>query len=144
MALEIFPDAGYNPSYSQDSEFENPFSITFDGVTGGVIQKKLYIGNNIAAGAFYYTNVGVFAVDTDPLDLIGGTEEYSWKVKAGNDQPLAEEWSLITAGDIADMPNMPNDSSTYLPFWVRIEIPRGVDVQSFDTIKLKVTATESL
>lgn len=144
MALKIYPDAGYSSAYSEDSAFTNPLLLAFDGVVGGVTQQRLYVGNDLSAGTYSYTSIQVTATDTDSVDLVGGTEEYSWKLFAGDTQPTEAAWAAISAGNTISLSNMPADSSTYLPFWVRIETPRGVSVQSFDTVKMNITATQSV
>jgi hypothetical protein len=82
-------------------------------------------------------------VDSSGLSLIDGTAGFSWKLRAGNNRPLEAEWDTILDGNTINFSDI-NDSNTYLPFWVRIEVPRATPVQSFDQVTLRIAATETL
>ena len=75
--------------------------------------------------------------------LIDGTLGFSWELRAGNDRPLEAEWDTISDGNSITLSGI-NDSNTYLPFWLRIQVPRATAIQSFDQITLKLTATETI
>ena len=64
-------------------------------------------------------------------------------MKVGNDRPLEAEWNTILVGNTITLDPI-NDSNTYLPFWVRIEVPRATAVQSFDQVVLRISASETI
>jgi len=141
MSLSIYETATPASAFSASGSFTNPLLTTFDGTTGGVIEKKFYVRNDSIVHT--YAGITLVPVDSSGLSLIDGTEGFSWKLKAGNDRPLEAEWDTILDGNTITLSNI-NDSNTYLPFWVRIEVPRATPVQSFDQVTLKIAATETL
>jgi hypothetical protein len=106
-----------------------------------VIEKKLYVRNDSVSHT--YAGITVTPVDSSGLSLVDGTEGFSWKLKAGNDRPLEAEWDTISDGALINLSDI-NDSNTYLPFWVRIQVPRATAVQSGDQVTLKIAATQAL
>jgi hypothetical protein len=145
MTLKIYENANPNTSFSISEEFSNPISHAFDGVNGGVIEKCYYVRNDNALN--WYTNIKVQPIDGGD-NIVDGSNGFSWKLYAGNQQPLEEQWSLVSAGNqitLSDIGSASNgDISTYLPFWVRIEVPAGSSVQSFQSVKLRINTTEGL
>jgi hypothetical protein len=140
MALFICETEDVNSAYSISGAFTNPLSLTFDGVTGGVLVKKLYLANDSVD--YVYAGITVSLVDDSPIDLIGDTEGFSWKMKAGSTQPLEEEWTTIVAGDSITISGV-DASPAAEAFWIRVEVPRATDVQSFDQLSFQVSATET-
>jgi hypothetical protein len=140
MALRIYQAADPATELSADNAFTNPLALTFDGVNGGVIEKRLYLRNNDIAKT--YTGISLQPVNTgDAVLAVDGTNGYSWKLSAGDQRPLNEQWALITAGASIAMSNI-SDTTTYLPFWVRIEVPAGAPVMSSQKITLDIDATQ--
>jgi len=141
MALQIYLSADPDAALSVESAFTNPLTLTFDGVNGGVIEKRLYLRNNDALLVFTDISIEPFN-DGDTIIQVDGSGGYSWKLSAGDQRPLNEQWELITAGESIDLDDI-SDTTTYLPFWVRVEIPAGAPVMSSQKISLRIHATES-
>lgn len=141
MSLSVYETATPASAFSASGVFTNPLLSTFDGTTGGTIEKKYFVRNSSILHT--YAGLTLTPVDSSGLNLVDGTEGFSWKLKAGNDKPLESEWNTISDGNTINLDDI-NDSNTYLPFWVRIQVPRATSVQSFDQVTLRITATETL
>ncbi len=147
MALSIYESADSATVFSEGGSFTNPFAVSLDGRNGGVREIKVYLRNNDATK--YYTSITVGLEDTDTTNHVDGTETgYEWKLIAGDQQPTEYDWDQVAAANTISLANLgsagtPN-TSTYLPFWVYIKIPRHVSVQSVNTVSFVVTATETL
>lgn len=146
MALRIYPSADPGAAFSIDEDFDNPLAHTFDGVAGAIIQKRYYVRNDDNLRS--YQDIQVQPIHVNGLNIIDGTDGFSWRLIVGDEQPLEEQWSLVSPGNaisLADIgtPSV-SDIVTFLPFWLRIEVPRGTPVQSFEGIKLRLSLTEIL
>ena len=147
MALKIYESANPATAFSSDGEFSNPISVAVDGIVGATILRRYFVRNDSAL--HYYTDIQVTSVVNSGLDIVSGaTAGFAWKLIAGDSQPLEDQWGIIAPGntmELADIGELGDaDTTTYLPFWLRIEVPRGVDVQSFENVSLEITATEAL
>ena len=145
MALSIYTLPDPASSISENGTFENPFSLTFDGRNGGVKQTKLYVRNGDSA--FYYENIQLTVQDDSPSPIIDEPAEgFSWKLAVGDTQPTENDWintsgaTLVGLSDIGSSGNP--DTSTYLPFWVYIQVPPGLDIQTFKDVKFILRADE--
>ncbi len=141
MALKVYQSANPSTSFSTDGEFSNPVRHTFDGRTGGVIEQRYYVRNDDPL--IWSSGIVVSLSDDQGRSIINGTDGYSWKLKAGDTQPLDQEWATIDEADPITLSNITN-TTTYLPFWVRIEVPRGAVVESFDDVKIVLTSNDIL
>lgn len=146
MALSIYQTASPSTNFSEDGTFANPIQQAFDGVTGGVIETKYYVRNN--DDSFFYTVILVQPIVVSGTDIVTGPDDgYNWKLIVGDTQPLQAQWDLVTAGSsisLADIGSAGNgDTTTFLPFWIRIEVPIGAPVTSFEGIQLQTTSTEN-
>lgn len=144
MALKIYESANPAASFSTDSSFDNAITHSIDGLVGGTIEKKYYVRNSDSGK--YYTSITLLPFLSSGIDIIGGTNNFSWKIYAGSIQPTAQEWATISDGNTISLDDLgssgsPNTSS-YLPFWLRIQVPKNVPIQSFETVKLRIVATE--
>ena len=90
MSLYVYGIADPASAFSASGTFTDPILITFDGTTGGVTEKKYYVGNDSISHT--YSDISLLPVDNSGLFLIDGSEGFSWKLKAGNDRPLEAEW----------------------------------------------------
>ena len=142
MSLAIYESADPTTDFSADGDMTNPIRQSFDGRVGGVKEIKYYVRNDNVSNT--YTDIVVTPVDRNSptTNFVDGTNGYSWKLKVGNTQPLAEEWDTIADGNTISFDNI-SDTVTYLPFWVRIEVPLSAPVDSFDSVVLRLTASES-
>lgn len=147
MSLFIYESADPGTAFSVSGVFTNPFQVTVDGSTGDVIYRKYYVRNSDAA--YYYTGITLYPTLSEGPDIVNGEElvGFTWKVKEGDQMPVEEEWSQLPAGNTISLSNLGSagnpDTSTYLPFWVRVAVPRDTSVQSFANIQLAIAATQS-
>lgn len=147
MSLHIYPNELPDSSFSQAGNFDNALSIAFDGIVGGVLEKRLYVRNN--NNGFYYTGIQVQPVILSGTDIVtGATAGFEWKLNAGDAQPLQVEWDLISAGALINLSDLGSagtpDIATFLPFWLRIEIPANSVIQVFENASLRITATQNV
>lgn len=143
--LGIYDEADPTTDFSVSGVFTNPLSFSVDGQTGATIARKLYLRNDDAN--FYYYNIQVQPTVNSGTDIVTGANGFSWKVLAGNTEPTEIQWGTVVAGavtDLADIGSLGNgDITTYLPFWLRIDVPAGVDVQVFQNISLEIIYEEA-
>jgi hypothetical protein len=140
MALVIYPTASSDNPYSQDGAMTNPIREAFDGRNGGTSETKYYLRNNNIL--YSYSTIVISLVDSEGRNIVGGVDGYGWKLSSGDTQPTADEWEAITYGASISMSDI-SDTSTYLPFWVLIEIPRGAPVESHDDVTVRVSAIQT-
>ena len=138
MALKIYESANPDSALSINGTFLKPLFLTFDGINGGVLEKRLQVRNDDIGKT--YSNITIQPIDGGD-DLVNGNTGYSWQVSSGNQKPLTEQWDLQTLGNIIELSDI-NDTITYLPFWIRIVVPAGVSTASFRSIALRIVATE--
>jgi len=143
--LKIYDKAGSLTEYSSDGT--NPFTITLDASRGGILSKQLFIRNDDIE--VYYEDIVISITDTGSISKTDGTNGWSWKLYEGNHHPPLETWYDIAHGNSISLSSdigssIKGDISTYLPFWVRIEIPSNQDIQVVDDIYLTISATEKL
>lgn len=145
--IDIYERPDPATAFTVSGDFGNPFSSAFDGITGETIEKKLYLRNDDSL--YHYENISIQPIDSGDniVDGSGATAGYSWKMYAGDQQPLEEQWQLTDAGNqitLSDIgaPGTP-DTSTYLPFWVRIQVPRGAPVNSYSGVALRISFDQS-
>jgi hypothetical protein len=142
MGIQIYTDANSGAFISTADSFSKPMLVAMNGRTGGVIQKRIYIRNSDITK--YYTAITLKPFSAT-VTLYNGSVGLSWKLSAGDTKPTDEGWALIAHGNTISLPNLVSgDITTYLPLWVRIEIPRSTDVQTIKDVKLQIVATETL
>lgn len=122
----------------------NPIRHSFDGRVGGVLEKRYFLRNDDANTAF--SGIQLYPVDLGGDHLTDGTNGFAWKLKAGDQQPLDQEWATIAPANTIMFSGIGDgtiggDISTYLPFWLRIEVPKGANVSSYDDVVLRTTAS---
>jgi hypothetical protein len=139
MALKIYPDEGISDPYSQAGVMTNAFRQAFDGRTETTRETKLYLRNDDAAKV--YTGITIQPVSTSGRNVVDGTDSYGIKLNAGDTQPTADEWRSVSFGASISMSSI-LDISTYSPFWVRIEVPRGAPAESHEGLVFRVSAEE--
>ena len=139
--LKVYTSADPSAALSYDGEFGNPLAITFDGVNGGTIERKLYLRNdNITK---QYQNITIQPYDNPGVEqqITNGSNGYIWLLSAGDQRPLVEQWDLITPASVINLDDI-SDTTTYLPFWLRITVPAGVPATSFRSASLAITCDE--
>jgi len=147
MALNIYEFADDSTAFSDDRSFVNALSLTADGIIGTALHRRYYVRNGDATR--YYTNIRVQAVVLEGDDIVtGAILGFKWKLVAGNDEPLEKIWELTDGGNEMNLSDLgesgSGDITTFLPFWLRIEIPRSSQVKSYQNIGLRITADENL
>lgn len=140
--LKVYEYANPSSSFSTDGEMTNPVRHTFDGRTGGVIEKRYYVRNDNAL-VWYSGLILVDVEDSQGRNITDGTDGYAWKLKAGDTQPLNEEWAVLNEASGIIFSGLIG-TTTYLPFWLRIEVPSNAQVESFDDVKIVLTCNEIL
>ena len=137
--LQIYPDASAEGEYSQDGFNTNPIRWAFDGRIGGVIERLYYLRNDDEDTTF--TAITIIPNPNPANDIVDGDDGYSIKLRAGTTQPTAQEWATISPGNEIAMDDL-TDSLTFLPFWLRIEVPKGAPVDTITGTTLRVEGTE--
>jgi len=123
-----------------------PFTVTFDGRIGGTIERKVFVRNNNTKR--YYTSIAVDVIDQSGDDWTDATTTgFTWKLSSGDIRPIIEAWDEVTPGNSISMSDIGDsvlgDIVTFYPFWVRIEVPRGLPAQKVTDLIFRVTATEN-
>lgn len=125
-----------------------PFVITFDGRIGGTISRKVYVRNDDPDR--WYTDIRIQAVDTSGTNIVDGSvKDFFWKFQEKDINPTPEEWDLVSPGNQITLNatlgnNLLGDIVTYIPVWIRIRVPRGLDLQTIKDVVLRVDATENV
>lgn len=139
MALLIYPVAVSENPFSQDGDNTNPIRFSIDGRVGGVIERLYYLANENNTS---FTDISLQPIPNIANDIVSGDNGYSIKIRAGSTQPTAQEWDTISEGNEIAMDDIP-DNQTFLPFWIRIEIPKGAPVETVLGNVLRIDGIES-
>jgi len=122
----------------------SPISTTHDAVLGEVVEIKLFVRNDDALK--YYTTTVVSPVVKDGTDDVSGiVTGHGVKLCYSPIQPTEAEWdaidygTTITIGAIGE--SGLGDTSSYLPFWCRVEVP-PTGAGNKENITLKIAALE--
>jgi hypothetical protein len=146
MGLNIYETADPSAGFSNDQSFSNSLSLTVDGSTGATVSKRLYLRNDDSL--LYYENISVQPVILSGKDIITGENTgFEWRLISGDAQPLEAQWGLVNPGNSISLSDIGSpgsgDTTTYLPFWLRISVPRGAAVESYQGIGLRISADEN-
>lgn len=146
MAIGIYTKPHEDYQISKDDTRTNPLNIAINGRDGGVIYFKLYVRNDELK--YWYSNINV-GINCAFSDLIDGSKGFSWKLKESEFQPTIAEWDAITGGNIISLSNNLGSASygnihTYLPFWLRVEVPANEPAHQIKSISLQLTCKENL
>lgn len=147
MGLSIYEEPNPSAAFSIGGEYTNPLTMTVDGILGAIIIRRYYVRNDDVSK--YYTNIQVLPTVNHGLDIVSGaTPGFEWKLIAGDPQPLEDQWSNTPPGQPISLPDIgeagSGDITTYLPFWLRVDVARSTDVQSFENVSLDIEADENL
>lgn len=140
MGLLIYESPNANTAFSVGSSFSNPVHHAVDGARGGTVVKRYYVRNDDSA--FTYSNITVEPVRTSGVNVVDSLG-FSFKLIVGDSQPTEAQWAVTTAGAEIDIPDI-TSSTTYQPFWLRIQVPPNISATSYEGIKLRITAAETL
>lgn len=107
---------------------------------GMALTRRLLVRNDDSSK--YYTNIQVTVVDSSGND-IHLKSGWTWKLLASDVEPSNSQW--ITATHSISLSSIGSaDTNTYLPFWLRVEVPQYQQARLIRTLGLQVTATENL
>ena len=144
MGLKIYETADPGSAFSADGLFTNAMSFAFDGVRGAVLIRRFYVRNDNVNFSYDDTKVQPVLISGD--NIIDGSNDFSWKLIAGDPQPLDEQWDLVNPANQIDIPDIGtlsvSDIATFEPFWLRIRVPQNAAVTSYEGIKLRISTTE--
>jgi hypothetical protein len=144
MGLLIYETVDPSAAFSIGNDYSNPIAHSFDGVTGAVLIRRFFVRNDDPTKSYLDIQIQPIYVNGD--NIIDGTGGFSWKLISGDQEPLKEQWELVSPANLVDIPDIgtgvSSDIATYEPFWLRIEVPQGASVKSHEGIKLRVIATE--
>ncbi len=136
--LQVYPGADASGEFSQDGLNDNPIRFACDGRLGGVFERQYYLGNDVDTS---HTDITIIPTPNPAKDIISGEDGYSIKLYAGITQPTEQQWNTIAAGNEIVMDNIP-DNLTFVPFWIRIEVPRGAPVDTITNTFLTIDSVE--
>jgi hypothetical protein len=148
MALSIYRElsTGSYAVIKQDGSSESslPVITTHDGVLGEVVETKLYIRNDDPTE--YYTNITVKAISkTSPDDTIGTASGHGVKLSTLATQPTEAQWAAMDYGNTISFSDIGAsglaDTSSYLSFWYRVEVPAGTPADNKENIILRISYT---
>lgn len=148
MSLSIYTQPDPETAISQDGFFTNPFAVTFDGRTGGYKEIKLYVRND--DDSFYYSDLQLKLEDSnDPSITNRPSDGFVWKLAYGDTKPTFNDWLNTPAANTLSIPDSIGgpgdpDTSTYLPFWVFIQVPGNLDIQVFTSVQFALSGTETI
>lgn len=144
MSLAIYLDTSPESRVSST----NPFVVSLDGEVGGAIDTKLYVRNDDVDR--WYSDIQVLPYDSSGNNIVNGNMSgWYWRVLEKDFAPTTEEWLEVDAGNTLTLTDSIGSStlgdiSTYLPFWVRVAIPRWQLADNITRIILRLSATENL
>lgn len=146
MGIGIYKAANSSTGLSS-GDLSSPFAITFDGRTGGFKETKLYVRNDDATK--YYTGLELSLTDaTDRNITVNTADGFVWKLSAGDTKPTFNDWLNTAPGNSISLNDIGSsgspDTSTYLPFWVFIQVPEGLDIQLFTGVSFTLSGEENL
>ncbi len=147
MAVGIYTSTDPSSLLSQDGAFTHPFAITFDGRIGGYKETKLYIRNDNPL--YYYTDLQLSLEDTGTIQIIDNSGEgFAWKLSYGDAKPTYLDWVNTAANNTLSIDDLgasgDPDTSTYLPFWIFVQVPASLAIQTFTDPKFVLSGTENL
>jgi len=154
IGVGLYTEPKQEARISNGNSFINPLLFAINGITGGALEKRLYVGTNDEVNAYLGPD-GTLAGDGIEISITDGsgiakgtTADWIWKIRAGDEQPTISEWQGVIAGAKINVPplyNLFNSGDgglmTYHPFWLRIEVPALANIKMYTETKLKITAT---
>jgi len=127
-----------------NGSLQNPLRTHHDGKDGSVATELVYVRNDDLT--LWFQQVVLSAVDKAGYDDTVGEygTGFSVKLSYGTVEPLPHEWSQIASGAQVVLPDdigsaSAADTTTYFPFWVRINVPGNTPVQNKTDICLRLS-----
>ena len=148
MALGVYSLVGVDYiKHSEDGTQTDPIATVHHGRDGDTFNKKLFIKSN---NTNTYTNIQIKATSSDGLDIGSGITPGTtgWGVKLMEDpghDPTELEWDATDYGTtISFTGETITDTTTVLPFWFRVESPRGQSIRNKTGISLVLMFVETI
>ena len=144
MGLGLYSQPDIDTVFSATS----PFTLTFDGKTGGSLEKCIYLRNDDTTK--WYSSIQVEVVDDSGNDITDGTRQgWEWRLKESDLPLMVDEWDEVVPGNTLSVSSnlgtsIKADTVTFLPIWVRVMVPGNQRIQVIDNVVFHITATESL
>jgi hypothetical protein len=146
MSLGIYTAPDSSSLISQNNTFTNALLVAVNGRLGGVYQKRLYVRNDESDRS--YSDIEVLVENPDDETLIDGTQNILWKLIPGDAQPADDDWMEVTTGNSISLDDIGtdsvSDSTTYLPFWLYVKVPRNTSINTLTGVNLLINAIEIL
>lgn len=145
MGLSVYSSTGER--FSEDGAQSKPITTTHKGNDGEVVELLLYLRNDDPFQ--WYSDITITSDDISSPDDTEGDRGTGWGIKfsAGVEQPTKSKWSTIKFGNTISMPVVGGigspDTTTFYPFWYRIQSPPGEDVKTKIDIKLQLDFTRN-
>lgn len=146
MGLGIYSEP-FGDKFSEDGSQVSPITTTHKGNDGEIIELLLYLRNDDPNQ--WYSDISIVGIDVSSPDDTQGDLGTGWGIKlsAGLEQPTKGKWAAIKFANTIIMPTIGGvgspDTTTFYPFWYRIQSPPGIDVQTKIDIKLKIDFTRN-
>lgn len=145
MSIGIYTEPNSESLLSQNGEFTKPFSIAFDGRLGGYKETRLFIRNNDLN--VFYTGLTLSLSNPTGTNIVNNGE-FQWKLSYGDTKPTFNDWLNIAPANTMSIENLGSagnpDISTFLPFWLFIQIPSNLSVQVFTGVTFSIEGNEEL
>lgn len=141
MSLTIYETVDASVGFSTDGTFSNAMRHSIDGRTGGTVEQLYYLRNDDDTKT--YSSISMIPVSNPAKDIVSGPNGYSVKLSSGSTQPTARQWENINPANTITFADL-SDTTTYLPFWVRIDVPRGAPVDTITNSVFRITSTEGV
>lgn len=150
MALGIYRQVspGIYSIYKEYGSVDDtlPIRNTFDGILGENVHTLLYVRND--DNSRYYENIKVQPISlVTPSQVDNVSTGHGMKLIAGSTQPTEAQWE---ATDYANQISLSDlgvsgsaDTTSYLPFWCRIECPAGAAIDNLENTTLRVSSDVS-
>ncbi len=149
LGLLIYRDAGsstyvaYIPNAYSDKTY---IETTLDCELGQAQETEYFIRNDDKD--YYFTDISVKATSLiAPDDTIGIETGWGVKLSAGATQPTEAQWETIDYGNTISLSDLgsalASDTTTYLPFWVRVECPAGIMPTIKENIAIDISYTKT-
>ena len=121
----------------------NPFTVTFNGSTGGAIVKRVYVRNDEVNK--YYTSLTLTPYSAGAyID----NSQWNWKLIISDTRPTHSDWINTSAGTVLSLSDLGSstqgDTYTYISVWVRVEVPSRQPAQNIKNIYLRLEGEENL
>jgi len=114
----------------------NPFRITMNGIVGGEIVRKIYMRNTESIHT--YDTISLSITDNG----VQGTG-WVWKLQSSNYEPTYRSWHYISHNNGIAVPDI-NDHITYVPIWVFIKIPDGLQAENIEDLTFSISARQKV